>query len=96
MKKRPNHIAWILLPLAGAFLASTPSQAVETTGTPGSPSATTTIPGTQLPAPDQPFGGDIQQDALKSKAWWAPRGVPPKEAPNVLLFSTSMTRPARA
>lgn len=45
MKNRPNHIAWILLPLAGAFLATTPSQAVETTGAPGSPSATTTIPG---------------------------------------------------
>ena len=88
MKKRPNHIAWILLPLAGAFLASTPSQAVETTGAPGAPSATTTIPGTQLPAPDPSFGGDIQQDALKSKAWWAPRVVPPKEAPNVLLIIT--------
>ena len=26
-------------------------------GQPGSPSATTTIPGTQLPPPDPPFGG---------------------------------------
>ncbi len=62
--------------------------AQQTTGTPGSPSATTTISGKQLPAPDPKFGGVIKEDALKSKAWWAPRVVPPKKAPNILLIMT--------
>ena len=58
------------------------------TGTPGSPSATTTISNKQLPAPDPKFGGVIKNDALQSKPWWAPRVVPPKGAPNVLLIIT--------
>ena len=58
------------------------------TGTLGSPSATTTIDGKQLPAPDPSFGGVIENDALRSKPWWAPRVVPPKGAPNVLLIIT--------
>ena len=41
---------------------------IETTGEPGSPSATTTISGKQLPAPEPKFGGVIKEDALKSKA----------------------------
>ncbi len=64
------------------------AQAQETTGTLGSPSATTTIDGRQLPAPDPSFGGVIKDDALQSTPWWAPRIVPPKEAPNVLLIIT--------
>ena len=58
------------------------------TGEPGSPSATTTISGRQLPASDPKFGGVIKDDALSSKAWWAPRVVPPKKAPNILLIMT--------
>lgn len=61
---------------------------IETTGTAGSPGATTTISGKQLPAPDPKFGGVIKDGALQSKAWWAPRIVPPKDAPNVLLIMT--------
>jgi hypothetical protein len=64
------------------------SIAQQVTGTLGSPSATTTISGNQLPAPDPKFGGVIKDDALKSKPWWAPRVVPPKGAPNVLLIIT--------
>ena len=60
----------------------------QTTGAPGSPDASTTIDGKQLPAPDPKFGGVIKNDALQSKTWWAPRIVPPKEAPNVLLIIT--------
>jgi arylsulfatase A-like enzyme len=74
--------------LAAASLAVSTAHAVEVTGTPGSPSATTTISGQQLPAPDPKFGGVIKSDALQSKAWWAPRIVPPKEAPNILLIIT--------
>ncbi|HBN75548.1 MAG TPA: arylsulfatase [Planctomycetaceae bacterium] len=55
---------------------------------PGSPAATTTIDGKQLPAPDPKFGGVIKPDALQSKPWWAPRIVPPQDAPNVLLIIT--------
>src|SRR5207245_3587035 len=61
---------------------------IQTTGTPGSPGATTTISGKQLPAPDPKFGGVIKDGALQSKAWWAPHVVPPKKAPNVLLIMT--------
>jgi Sulfatase len=64
------------------------AQQVQTTGTPGSPGATTTISGKQLPPPDPKFGGVIKNDALQSKAWWAPRIVPPKQAPNILLIMT--------
>lgn len=63
-------------------------QAQQTTGTPGSPGATTTIPNTQLPPPDPKFGGTIKDGALQSTPWWAPRVVPPKDAPNVLLIIT--------
>jgi len=62
--------------------------AQEVTGELGSASATTSISGKQLPAPEPAFGGEIKNDALQSKAWWAPRIVPPKEAPNILLIIT--------
>jgi arylsulfatase len=58
---------------------------------PGSPSATTTIDGKQLPPPDPKFGGTIEKNALQSKAWWPPRVVPPKGAPNILLIMTDDT-----
>jgi len=61
---------------------------VQTTGEPGSASATTTISGKELPAPDPKFGGVIKVTAQQSKAWWAPRIVPPKQAPNILLIMT--------
>jgi hypothetical protein len=64
------------------------SMAQVVTGTPGSASATTTISGKQLPAPDPKFEGVIKENALQSTAWWAPRIVPQKQAPNVLLIIT--------
>jgi arylsulfatase len=72
--------------VAGAGVPTVLAQQV--TGTLGSPSATISIDGRQLPAPEPSFGGVIQQDALKSTPWWAPRIVPPKGAPNVLLIIT--------
>jgi len=62
--------------------------AEQVTGTPGSPSATTTIDGRYLPAPPQPFGGEIELNALQSKSAWPARIVPPKGAPNILLVLT--------
>ena len=72
--------------VAGATVPSVLAQQV--TGVPGSPGATTTISGKQLPPPAPPFGGVIKEKASDSKAWWAPRVVPPKGAPNVLLIMT--------
>jgi arylsulfatase A-like enzyme len=77
----------LLAGIAAATLAG-PTWAQQVTGTLGSPSATTTIPGNQLPVPSPKFGGVIKDDALRSKPWWAPRIVPPKSAPNVLLIIT--------
>ena len=63
-------------------------RAQQITGTPGSPSATVTIDGKQLPPPPMPFGGVIKESAKDSKPYWPPRVVPPKGAPNVLLIMT--------
>ena len=63
-------------------------QAQQITGTPGSPDATITIDGKQLPAPPTKFGGVIKDNAYQSKPYWPPTIVPPKGAPNVLLFMT--------
>jgi arylsulfatase A-like enzyme len=64
------------------------ANAQQITGTPGSPSATITIDGLQLPPPPPKFGGVIKEDARDSKPWWPPRVVPPKAAPNILLIMT--------
>jgi len=71
-----------------ALLATIPAMAQQITGVPGSPSATTTIDGKQLPPPPPKFGGVIKESAKDSKAWWPPTVVPPKGAPNVLLIMT--------
>jgi arylsulfatase len=72
-----------------AFVAVAASiQAQQVTGELGSPSATTTIDGKQLPPPDPKFGGVIKDFAKDSKPWWPPRVVPPKGAPNILLIMT--------
>ena len=64
------------------------AQSVETTGEPGSPSATTTIDGNYLPNPPPPFGGQIGLDAKDSTPYWPPTIVPPAGAPNILLIMT--------
>ncbi len=64
------------------------ASAQQITGVPGSPSATTTIDGSQLPPPPTKFGGVINQNAKDSKPYWPPSVVPPKGAPNVLLIMT--------
>jgi arylsulfatase A-like enzyme len=74
-------VAWMVF-----VPATAPAQKI--IGVPGSSSATTTIDGKQLPPPDPKFGGVIKEKALQSKAWWAPRIVPPQGAPNVLLIIT--------
>jgi len=83
-----HNLTRLLVCMAGLAVGGGAALAQEVTGTLGSPSATTTISNEQLPAPTPPFGGVIKNDALQSKAWWAPRIVPPKQAPNVLLIIT--------
>jgi arylsulfatase len=74
-------------PAASDTAPTSQAPAPTVTGTPGSPGATT-ISGIQLPPPDPKFGGVINDNALQSKAWWAPRVAPPKQAPNILLIMT--------
>jgi arylsulfatase len=72
-------------------LGAITTQAQGTTGTPGSPSATTTIEGNQLPPPPQRFEGKIERNAAQSTPYWPARVVPPKDAPNILLIMTDDT-----
>ena len=78
----------ILAPLIALASCLGTASAQQVTGTLGSPGATTTLKGNQLPPPDPSFGGVIKERAVDSTAWWAPRVVPPKRAPNVLLIMT--------
>ena len=75
--------------LAATALTSAPD-AQEITGAAGSPSATTTIPGNQLPPP-QKFEGKIERNAAQPIPWWPARVVPAKGAPNILLIMTDDT-----
>ena len=88
--KRYNRSVAIMIAVILVTVAFTalPAMTQEITGELGSPRATITISGKQLPAPDPKFGGEIKNDALESRPWWAPRVVPPKIAPNVLLIMT--------
>ena len=88
LRRRLTRAALLAFTTSAALMVTTGAHAVETTGTIGSPGATTTIPGNQLPAPAPEFGGVIKDDALESTQWWPPRVVPPKEAPNILFIMT--------
>ena len=55
---------------------------------PGAPGATTTIDGRYLPQSPQKFRGEINTNAIQSKAYWSELVVPPKGAPNILLIMT--------
>ena len=60
---------------------------IQTTGTPGSPSATTTIDG-HISASTGSVRRCDQPHAQDSKPYWPPTVVPPKGAPNILLIIT--------
>ena len=83
----------LMLILTGILLMlSRPAGAQQqVSGTLGSPSATIFPNSKVLPAPLPKFGGVIKRNALQSKAWWPPRIVPPKGAPNILLIMTDDT-----
>lgn len=79
-------IALIVIVVSGVWVV--PAIAQRIYGTPGSPSATMTISGEQLPPPPAQFRGKIERDAVGSKPYWPPRIAPPQGAPNVLLIMT--------
>src|SRR5664279_3082373 len=85
IKRRRNEVA-----LAGALLAMgiMPAAAQQANCPVGSPCATAPISGKQLPPLPDKFEGKIERNAAQSTPWWAPRVVPPKGAPNVLLIMT--------
>jgi arylsulfatase A-like enzyme len=72
-------------------LAAIPGAAQQTSCPPGSPCATTTIDGRQLPPPPPKFEGKIGRNTAQSTPYWPARVVPPKGAPNVLLIMTDDT-----
>jgi hypothetical protein len=74
-------ITSVSLVAGGVFMVSEPALAQQITGVPGSPEATTSITGKQLPPPDPKFGGVIKEKASESTPWWPPRVVPPKSVP---------------
>src|SRR5258705_3337817 len=91
MRREPGKtgvVAAVALFLFAATLVIGPAAAQQVTGVPGSPDATMTLDGKQLPPPPMKFGGVIKEDATQSKPWWPPRVVPPKGAPNILLIMT--------
>ncbi|PYL43558.1 MAG: arylsulfatase, partial [Verrucomicrobia bacterium] len=88
MKSAKQILLGGMLAAAAMTVATSARAQVQTTGTPGSPSATTTIDGKQLPPPDPKFGGVIKETAVDSKPYWPPTVVPPKGAPNILLIMT--------
>ena len=83
-----RHVFKLLTSVVAVASCLGSASAQQVTGALGSPSATTTLDGKQLPPPDPKFGGVIKEKASESKQWWAPRVVPPKGAPNVLLIMT--------
>jgi len=90
MYPRRNLWAGLLVAaaLVGALTSAWPrvAQAQQTTGKPGTPDATITINGDQIPAPPQPFGGKIERTIQGSRPFWPARVAPAKGAPNVLLI----------
>ncbi len=85
------HSKWLSLLVGTTALLTVPAAAQQMTGTPGAPTATTTIEGNILPPPPQPFDGSINLNASQSKPAWPARVTPPKGAPNVLLIMTDDT-----
>jgi arylsulfatase A-like enzyme len=88
MKREMKKMLFVAALLTVATGGVAPVAAQQVTGTLGSPSATTTIKGNQIPAPEPKFGGVIKGLATESKPWWPPTVVPPKGAPNILLILT--------
>ena len=88
MTTLPLRLAVATLAISLHSPAVSPASAQQSDAPAGSPAATRAIDGLQLPAPDEPFGGKIERNALQSTLFWQPRIAPPEGAPNVLLIMT--------
>ena len=88
LRKLDGAALFALLVFVVTLIALHIARAQQTTGIPGSPTATTTIDGRYVPPPPQKFEGEIGLNALQSKPAWPARIVPPKGAPNILLIMT--------
>src|SRR5438445_6939403 len=88
MKSTRHVLLGGILAVAVMAVAPCARAQIQTSGVPGSPSATTTIDGKQLPPPDPKFGGVIKDSVKDSTPYWPPRVVAPKGAPNILLIMT--------
>jgi len=82
-----TSVGWLLL-ISITFVNTLSVFAQQPNAASGSPGATTTLDPKQVPGPNPKFGGVIKEKASESTPWWAPRVVPPKGAPNVLLIMT--------
>src|SRR5260370_25731308 len=80
-----SHVAIVICVLA---LTVATASAQQINGVPGSPNATTTIDGKQLPPPNPEFGGVIKEKAAEATPLVPPRIVPPQGGPNILLILT--------
>jgi len=85
---KARHLLTLMTSVVAIASCLGSASAQQVNGVLGSPSATTTLDGKQLPPPNPKFEGVIKEKASESKAWWPPRVVPPKGAPNVLLIMT--------
>ena len=82
---------WLLTGCTLLELPVVTANAQQITGTPGSPCATTTIGGHEIPPSPQKFEGEIERNAVQSAPYWPGHIVRPKGAPNVLLITTDDT-----
>ena len=65
---------------AATVIAAAPfASAQQINGTPGSPDATVTTDGKQIPPPPMPFGGVIKESVKDSTPYWPPRVVPARD-----------------
>ena len=76
--KTTRHILLSGMFVAAVMAAAPAASAQQTTGTPGSPSATTTIDGKQVPPPIRKFGGVIKipsqiPNHLGPRRWCRPK-----------------------
>jgi len=71
----------LLVTIVPLMLHALPGMAEEQTGVLGSPGATRTIDGKQLPPPPPKFGGKIARNAAQSKPWWPPASRRPRARP---------------
>src|ERR1019366_8593878 len=88
MKGRSKLLNRAPLVVAMAALSAQLAGAQQTSCAPGSPCATTTIDGKQLPPPPPKFEGKIGRNTAQSTPYWPARVEPPKGAPNILLIMT--------